>query len=134
MTGTISVTAPRFLVVGVLNTLAGLAVIFAAKAFVDAGDVAANIAGYGVGLGISFILNRTWTFRHRGSALTALARFLLVFVCAYLVNLSTVLLLIHGVNINGYLAQTIGIVPYTVFGFVANRYFVFGPARSEQVS
>jgi putative flippase GtrA len=132
VTRTISVTGPRFLAVGVLNTLAGLAVIFAAKAFVGAGDVVANIAGYGVGLGISFFLNRMWTFGHRGNAWTALARFLLVFACAYLVNLSTVLLLIRGANVNGYLAQTIGIVPYTLFGFLANRYFVFGSTRSEQ--
>lgn len=119
------VTAPRFLAVGALNTLVGLSVIFMAKAIAGASDVTANVTGYGVGLVLSFLLNRTWTFGHRGDQWSALGRFLLVFAVAYALNLAVVLLLVRGLQLNSYLSQILGVVPYTVFGYFASRHLVF---------
>jgi putative flippase GtrA len=89
------------------------------------GDGLANIIGYICGLAISFTLNRTWTFRHSGALATALARFLLVFLIAYLFNLVTVLLAIHALRLNPYLAHAIGVVPYTLVLFLGSQYFAF---------
>lgn len=115
----------RFIVVGVLNTAAGLAVIFAAKAFLGWGDLLANVAGYGVGLIASFALNRAWTFRDRGRIRPALLRFVAAFAVAYAANLATVFGLRDGFAIDSYLAQAAGIVPYTLLFFAASRLFVF---------
>jgi len=120
----------RFLVVGVLNTGLGLAVIFAAKALLGRGDVAANMLGYGVGLAVSFVLNRSWSFAHRGAVLPALVRFLGAFLLAYAINLTTVLVLIRVAEVNSYLAQAIGVVPYTLVFFAASRFLVFVPRRT----
>jgi len=120
----------RFLVVGVLNTGLGLAVIFAAKALLGRGDVAANMLGYGVGLAVSFVLNRSWSFAHRGAVLPALVRFLGAFLLAYAINLTTVLMLIRVAEVNSYLAQAIGVVPYTLVFFAASRFLVFVPRRT----
>jgi len=125
VTRAIRVTAPRFLMVGALNTLVGLSVIFMAKAIAGAGDVTANVAGYGVGFVLSFLLNRTWTFGHRGDRWSAMGRFLLVFAVAYALNLAVVLLLVRGLQLNGYLSQMLGVVPYTVFSYFAARHLVF---------
>lgn len=126
----------RFLGVGVANTLIALLVIYAAKWLAHVDDVAANALGYGVGLLTSFALNSRWTFAHRGPQWPALARFLLVALVAYGMNLLTVMAAIHWAGLNGYLAQALGIPPYTVTSFFASKYLVFraGPASTDEPS
>jgi putative flippase GtrA len=124
----------RFAVVGAANTLVGLVTIFAAKALLEPGDVVANALGYGVGVLSSFVLNRQWTFQDTGSIGPTMARFLLAFAAAYGLNLASVLLLIEPFQVNSYLAQAFGIIPYTTGFYVLSRYMVFrhgdlGPSR-----
>jgi putative flippase GtrA len=115
----------RFLCVGVVNTLVGLAVIYACKYFGGLNDLAANASGYAVGLCVSFVLNRRWTFAHRGAMLPAAIRFLTVSAIAYAMNLLTVMWCIHGMFLNSYLAQALGVPPYTLTAFVLSRLWVF---------
>ena len=115
----------RFLAVGVLNTLLGLLAIYLCKWLLGLGDVLANFCGYVIGLSFSFVVNRSWTFRHSGAVLPALVRFLAVFAVAYALNLATVLLAIHAFEVNAYLAHAIGVVPYTLFFFLGSRYYAF---------
>lgn len=122
-------TAPRFLIVGVVNTVVGLSVIFFCKAFFGLGDASANVIGYAFGLLTSFTLNRTWTFDFRGRSSLALARFIGVFLVAYLLNLATVLALISVTTISPYWAHVVGVIPYTTFTFLANHYYVFAGPR-----
>jgi putative flippase GtrA len=115
----------KYLVVGVLNSAVGLAVIFLAKWLGAMGDVPANLLGYVVGLGVSFAGNRGWTFRHTGASVPAALRFTLVIAIAYGFNLATVLLAIHALEVDSYLAQASGILPYTLFTFLGLRYYAF---------
>jgi len=115
----------RFALVGVFNTVVGLSFIFAAKALLGWGDLAANAGGYAVGLVASFALNRTWTFRDRGRISPALLRFLAAFLLAYLANLATVFALRDLAHVDSYVAQAAGVVPYTILFFLASRAFVF---------
>ena len=115
----------RFLSVGALNTAIGLLVIYACKWFFQLDDVAANAIGYAVGLTIGFTLNSRWTFAYRGPQLPALIKYLLVAALAYAMNLLTVLMLIHFAGVNGYLAQALGIAPYTLTTYLASRFIVF---------
>lgn len=116
----------RFLSVGVLNALFGLLVIYAAKWFGQLNDVLANAIGYAAGLALSFTLNSRWTFAYQGAHAPALARFVLVAGVAYALNLLTVLLAIR-LGLNGYVAQALGIPPYTLTTYLASKYFVFRP-------
>ena len=122
-------TILRFLLVGVGNTLVGLGSIFGAKALLGMGDVAANAFGYGIGVAVSFTLNRAWTFQHGGSVSKSLKLFLLVQVAAYFVNLLCVLLLIDS-GANTYLAQALGIAPYTIVSYLGSRYLAFATPNS----
>jgi len=122
----------KFVAVGVFNTTIGLACIFAAKAFLGWGDLAANVSGYAVGLATSFMLNRTWTFRDRGRVSPALLRFLGAFLLAYLANLATVFALRDLVGVDSYVAQALGIVPYTGLFFMVSRALVFVEQRPEK--
>jgi putative flippase GtrA len=115
----------RFLSVGMLNMLVGLAVIYACKWFLGLNDVAANAIGYAAGLTTSFALNSRWTFDYKGPQLPALVKFLLVAALAYAMNLLTVLLAIHVLGVNGYVAQLMGIPPYTLTTYLASKFIVF---------
>lgn len=120
----------RYLVVGAGNTVSGLLVIYACKWLFGLGDIVANVIGYGVGLGLSFVLNKRWTFGSRGAAAPALLRFLGVTLIAYLANIVTVLLLIDA-GLDSYAAQAAGILPYTILGYLGSRYFAFGTDRDR---
>jgi len=130
VTAFLSRTALKFLAVGVANTLAGLAVIYGAKWLFRLGDIAANVAGYAVGLALSFLLNKHWTFRFGGAASLAAVRFLGAFLVAYSLNLVTVLACIRVLGIDDYLAQAIGVIPYTVSFYAMSKGFVFRNRRA----
>jgi len=130
VTALLSRTALKFLAVGVANTLAGLAVIYGAKWLFRLGDIAANVAGYSVGLALSFLLNKHWTFRFGGASNLAAVRFLGAFILAYSVNLMTVLTCIRLLGMDGYLAQAIGVIPYTVSFYALSKGFVFRDRRA----
>jgi putative flippase GtrA len=125
VTALLSRTALKFLAVGIANTLAGLAVIYGAKWLFRLGDITANAAGYAVGLALSFLLNKHWTFRFGGDSRMAAFRFLGAFILAYSVNLMTVLTCIRLLGMDGYLAQAIGVIPYTVSFYALSKGFVF---------
>lgn len=115
----------RFLVVGVANTLVGLSIIYSAKYFFQASDVAANAIGYGVGICVSFILNSRWTFAYSGLMVPAAVKFFLATAVAYAANLLTVMTAIDGFGINTYLAQALGMPVYTVVAYLISKYLVF---------
>jgi putative flippase GtrA len=124
----------RYLVVGLVNTFAGLSVIFSCKALLGMGDIESNFVGYGGGIVVGFILNKCWTFEHSGGWGSALARYMLVLVIAYLANLAMTLYVVEVLSLNSYFAQTAGVVPYTLVGYLGGRFFVFtgggrAPAR-----
>lgn len=121
-------TVVRFILVGGINTLFGLIVIFTCKWIFGLHDVLSNLMGYSAGITLSFVLNKQWTFRYSGILFPALVRFVFVLLVAYLANLATVLFLIK-IDIDSYHAQLMGVVPYTIFGFLGSRFFVFGHPR-----
>lgn len=115
----------RFALVGIANSLAGLTIIYLCKLVMGLGDVPANMAGYAFGVILSFALNASWTFQYRGAVLPAALRFAAVFAIAYGTNLAVVLLLIDAWAVNGYVAQAIGILPYTLAFYVLSKAVVF---------
>lgn len=115
----------RFSSVGVVNTSVGLFVIFGTKVFLNDNDIIANAAGYTTGLIVSFLLNKSWTFRDVSSLLESGFRFLSVFAISYTINLVTVLVCIHWIGVNPYLAQALGVLPYTIMFFLLCKYFAF---------
>jgi putative flippase GtrA len=123
-------TVVRYLTVGVLNTCVGLATIYLGMYMFRLGNVTANVIGYALGIAFSFVLNKRWTFASTGKSAPQLMRFLLVTATAYVTNLVTVMVLINGFETNQYLAQALGIGPYTTIGYLGSRFFVFRDSAS----
>ena len=120
----------RFGAVGLVNTFTCLLVIYALKLFTGAGDVVANVMGYAVGVTVSFGLNRKWTFAHQGAHWKASLKFVATMAISYMVNLSFVLVALHVFKLNSYLAQALGMPPYTTVSFLLCKYWVFRAPRA----
>lgn len=130
---TIPASAVRYALVGLVNTVVGLGVIYGAMYFLGFADIPANALGYMVGVIVSFLLNRQWTFRDTGPIGSALVRFLAVLLVAYFANLGTVLALVELAAVNRYLAQAAGVLPYVVVGYLGSRYFAFRTPGDSRV-
>ena len=115
----------RYLSVGVANMAVGLSTIYLCMYALHMNDVPANVAGYCAGVACSFALNRRWTFASRAAWFPELLRFLLVLCVAYAANLATVLVATRLLGLNRYLAQALGILPYTAIGYAGSRAFAF---------
>ncbi len=115
-------TLCRFVVVGLANTVIGLAVIFAFRSIVN--DFLANLLGYMLVVPLSFLTHRRLSFRDVGSLWQAFVRYLPTVTIGYTVNL-TVLTYGLSVNANPYLIQSVAISAYVAVTYLLSRYFVF---------
>jgi len=118
----------KFAAVGVLNTLLGYAVIFGCMYALGMSAVLSNVLGYAVGLVLSFVLNRNFTFRSSSAALPEAVRFVVIFLVAYVANLGVLLLLTQVLGVHDGLSQVIAGVAYFVLSFVLNKHYVFRPS------
>lgn len=113
----------RFIAVGIVNTVAGLTLIYSARAL-GFGEVTANATGYTIGFALSFGLNRQWTFRQSGYVLRHMLRFAVVILLAWLVNLIVLLELLH-LGLNAAIAQACTVPVYTLISYLGCRNWVF---------
>lgn len=118
-------SAFRFGIVGLANTAVGLAVI-ALLLTLGAGDWIANAVSYAVGLCLSFMLNRHWTFGMRGSiASREVVSFLAVFAASYAANVMVLAAMRKFGFTESLLGQAAAMVAYSVTFFLLSRRFVF---------
>ena len=114
----------RFSIVGLINTFFGLLIIFLAK-LTGLDDISSNLIGYACGIMLSFRLNSTWTFNYKGHQLKAFMKFIIIIIVAYFANLATVLFIINSLHINSYIAQPLGILPYTLITYLGSKHIAF---------
>ena len=127
----------KYGIVGVMNTLLTLCVIFVCKSLCGINPYVSNVIGYVAGVINSFIWNRRWVFRSNGALSRQALHFLLGFAICYIVQLTVVWLLnrsafgdievaIGSFTLSGYgLATLIGTIVYTLSNFVYNRVITF---------
>jgi putative flippase GtrA len=121
----------RFGLTGLANSAVGWAVIFGGL-WAGLSGLAANAAGYGVGLVLSFTLNRRFVFGVTGKEAQHLGRAdLAAFAVAYGVNVA-VLFAAQGVlGADSPLAQLPAIAAYIVIFFLLSQFVVFRTAAPE---
>lgn len=128
----------KYALVGVMNTLVTLIVIYVTKSFLGIKPMGANAIGYVCGLINSFIWNKTWVFRSQkdfkrealkfmvGFGLCYLLQFVIVWALTYRTPLGEMQWVIAGMTFSGYAVATLaGNVGYTVANFIFNRTVTF---------
>jgi putative flippase GtrA len=114
-----------FLVTGVANSIVGFSTIFFCL-FIGSDGITANIAGYAVTLTCSFLLNRHYVFGVRGTISHAeIIRFIAVFITAFGVNMSVLLLSQSSLGEGSAVAQVLAVGAYTLVFYPLTRLFVF---------
>ena len=115
----------KYGIVGIINTLLTLAVIWLMRNVFHTSLVVANATGYVLGFINSFLLNRSWTFKSFHNWKKQFIKFLLVFGICYLIQLGAVLLLEKYTCLKETYNILIGMVVYTALNFLFNKYFTF---------
>ena len=115
----------RFGLVGLLNTLIGITAIYGLMFFFNTNLMLANGIGYAIGLVVSFMLNKTWTFSDRQGLKQVFPLYLVIAAVAYGINLAVVVTTHEILEFDPYLAQITGIGFYTIMMFVGSRWLVF---------
>lgn len=115
----------KFGLVGVSNTLITAGVIALLLKVFLLSDLQANLVGYAAGLVNSFVWNRRWTFRSKSKIKDTVLKFMLIFVVSYVVQWGVVSLLLRISNVEPYVCHLLGMVVYTVFNFLLNKFYTF---------
>jgi putative flippase GtrA len=120
----------RFGLAGLVNSAVGFAVIVALDPGLGAPPALANAAGYAVGVGVGFALNRGFVFRSRNSLAASGARYGLAALSAFALNQGA--LRAAGLALGGgapahVAAQLAGMATYTAALFLLCRLWVFRP-------
>ncbi len=118
----------RFGLAGLINTGLGFAVIAGLDVGLHVSPPLANAAGYLVGMGVGFVLNRRFVFKSQTSARATAPRYISVVLAAFALN--QLILRVAGAALGqGALphlaAQLAGMAVYTVAVFTACRFWVF---------
>lgn len=121
----------KYLLVGVINTLVGMGVMFALYNLLGANYWLSSAANYVVGSILSYILNKRFTFRSRETGWKPFARFAVeIIVCyllAYGIAKPLVLRILSGTSVRTQenLAMLAGSGLFAVFNYFGQRFFVF---------
>jgi putative flippase GtrA len=115
----------RFILVGLLNTAIGYAIILAALAL-GLGDYSANLVGFALGFPIAYTLQRRWTFRTNTKAtVQEAALYGLCFLIAYGANLA-IIAAGRGLGyVENPIVQLIAICVYSGLFYLLTRLIVF---------
>ena len=128
----------RYIVVGVLNTLVTLLVIYLCKSWLGINLWISNALGYIAGVINSFLWNKIWVFRSRDTGYRSEAlRFAVGFAVCYALQFGVTWMfnamighiewdITPSFTISGYgIATIIGMGVYTVANFIFNRLITF---------
>lgn len=121
----------KFLIVGVVNTLFGAAIMFGLYNLVGCSYWLSSAANYFFGSILSFFLNKSFTFGNKDSLRNTVPKFVLnILICyllAYGIAKPAVLCLLEGslATIQENLAMFVGMCLFTAFNYIGQRYFAF---------
>ena len=86
---------------------------------------------YGVGILLTFLLNRRWTFGHQGNFHSAFYRYLIIYLLGYLLNFFGLYIFVDALGSPHQLIQGILIILIAMFLFALQRLWVFNE-RNER--
>ncbi|CAN7664027.1 MULTISPECIES: GtrA family protein [unclassified Variovorax] len=115
----------RFLVVGVINTVFGYSIIFACMYIAGLSAEISNAIGYGIGLLVSYVLHKVFTFNSDRRHREAFVRFLVVFAVAYASNFVALVILVRAIGVHEAVSQILASAVYVVVSFVMSKLYVF---------
>ena len=128
------VSALRYGVAGVLNTLVGFSIIVALDVGLHLPAHLANAIGYAVGVCFSFVLSKVFVFKARKTTRSAPVRYVVAVAGAFALNqgvLTVAKLALPSGALWSVAAQGAAAVSYTGALFLLSHFWVFAEGKSE---
>ena len=121
----ISIQAQRFVLVGIISNGLCYGCFLALLWSGLVGYVKAMTAAYSLGVILSFLFNKVFTFEHHGRFMPALVRFIALYLSGYLINLWLLWFLVDALGWPAAVAQLLVIVMLAVYFFFMQRLIIF---------
>ncbi len=124
-------TLPKFLLVGVFNTLVGTGTMFLLYNLAGCSYWLSSAANYIVGGTVSFFLNKYFTFQSQGLSWKQVGKFIITVSACYLLAygvakpLTLHFLAGYAVQIQENAAMLVGMCLYTGLNYFGQRFFAF---------
>lgn len=124
----------RFILVGVINTVVGLSIIFTSLHVLGLPYYLSTFIGNSTGAVVSYLLNKSFTFQSKKSVQKSAPLFIFVVVVSYFSAYSFSDYVACGIGSSQFylfslssenIAVLLGTVLYTVFNYLGQKYFVF---------
>lgn len=121
----------KFLIVGVINTLVGTAIMFGAYNLLGCSYWVSSAANYILASILSYVLNKKFTFEHEGDVARSGARFVINIAICYLMAygiakpLTIWMLSGSSITIQENVAMFVGMCIFTSLNYFGQRFFVF---------
>ena len=80
---------------------------------------------YGIGTLLSYLGNKTWTFRYKGKISSSFIKFILLYLVGYLINLSLLYYFVDLLDYPHQIVQICSVILIAIFLFLMSRLFVF---------
>ena len=125
----------RFVIVGIINTVVGTAIMFCLYNLCGCSYWVSSAANYILASILSYVLNRKFTFRFSGSTVKSSVRFAVNIASCYLIAygaakpLASYCLSHLSITAQENIAMIIGMVIFTGLNYLGQKYFVFGERR-----
>lgn len=133
----IDASVPKFILVGVVNTLFGTTLMFVLYNVFHVSYWWSSAANYFFGSILSYFLNKHFTFKYKGDMTGSALRFTLnILVCyllAYGIAKPLMLWILSGSSksVQENVAMLVGMVLFTTFNYLGQRFFAFGQHKGE---
>lgn len=125
----------RFILVGVVNTLVGTAIMFFCFNVLAWSYWISSALNYIVGSIVSYLLNKRYTFQQKGHDLYTILKFIMnitiCYVLAYSFAKPLVTWLLSGLstNVQGNIALLVGMVLFVAFNYIGQRFWAFSQKK-----
>ena len=127
----LDITFWKFIMVGVINTLVGTGVMFAAYNLLHLSYWVSSASNYVVGSIVSYFLNKYFTFQNKERSWKQVAKFIIniavCYVLAYGIAKPVVMYILSGAGqkIQENAAMLAGMCLFTGFNYIGQRMFAF---------
>ena len=125
------ITFLKFIIVGIINTLFGMAIMFYCYNVLDLGHWFSSAMNYLFGGILSYFLNKKYTFEVKETSQKAIIRFAINLTVCYLIAygvakpLALYLFQGAGERLQGNIALGIGMGLYVILNYVGQRFWAF---------
>lgn len=128
----------KFMLVGVMNTLIGTAVMFFCFNILTWSYWVSSALNYIIGSIVSYLLNKRFTFQQKGHNWYTVWKFIVnvsvCYVLAYGLAKPFVTWILSGVttNIQGNVALLVGMVLFVGLNYIGQRFWAFSPKKDRE--